>query len=252
MNSKEPSLKPMSYNYLMPLGMLFITTLLAANYTAQKPIAILGFIMPGGIFIFPMVFILGDIVSEVYGYKWTRRMIYYAAACSILIAAYIKVIVMARPADFWTQAPAFEEVFRMSWLIFTVSIVSFILAGLANSFLLTKLKILVNGRYYWTRAISSTIVAVVVDNLIFIPIVFYDASTLSEKLRMSCGMFVVKVGYELLSLPFMSRIVGYLKHRENIDTYDRGTNFSPFVIDIAYDDANLYLKNVVLLNGPAK
>ncbi|WP_010162798.1 queuosine precursor transporter [Sphingomonas sp. PAMC 26617] len=193
-----------------------------------------------GILFFPVSYVIGDVLTEVYGYARARRCVWAGFAALIFLAVMEQVVVALPPAAGWGGQQAYEYVFGRSVLvdpaaatglrIIVASVVAFWVGEFANSFVLAKLKILTGGRMLWTRTIGSTIVAQGFDSLIFYPLAFLGAPDwpVSAMLLVMLSQFVLKVSWEVLLTPVTYLVVGFLKRREGIDVYDRGTDFSPF------------------------
>ncbi|WP_010215787.1 queuosine precursor transporter [Sphingomonas sp. PAMC 26621] len=193
-----------------------------------------------GILFFPVSYVIGDVLTEVYGYARARRCVWAGFAALIFLAVMEQVVVALPPAAGWGGQQAYEYVFGRSVLvdpaaatglrIIVASVVAFWVGEFANSFVLAKLKILTEGRMLWTRTIGSTIVAQGFDSLIFYPLAFLGAPDwpVSAMLLVMLSQFVLKVSWEVLLTPVTYLVVGFLKRREGIDVYDRGTDFSPF------------------------
>ena len=193
-----------------------------------------------GILFFPISYVIGDILTEVYGYARARRCVWVGFAALVFLALMEQVVVALPPAAGWSGQGAYEYVFGQSVFvsaagatglrIILASIVAFWVGEFANSFVLAKLKILTGGRMLWTRTIGSTVVAQSFDSLIFYPLAFYGAPDwpVGAMLAVMLSQFVLKVGWEVLLTPFTYLVVNALKRREGIDVFDRGTDFSPF------------------------
>jgi hypothetical protein len=193
-----------------------------------------------GILFFPVSYVIGDILTEVYGYARARRCVWVGFAALVFLAVMEQIVVALPSAPGWSGQGAYEYVFGRSILvdpaaatglrIIVASVVAFWVGEFANSFVLAKLKILTEGRMLWTRTIGSTIVAQGFDSLIFYPLAFLGAPDwpIEAMLLVMLSQFVLKVSWEVLLTPVTYLLVGFLKRREGIDVYDRGTDFSPF------------------------
>ncbi|HEY0414152.1 MAG TPA: queuosine precursor transporter [Allosphingosinicella sp.] len=212
----------------------FVTILLLSNVIGAGKVATVT--VPGigpwpfgaGILFFPVSYVLGDILTEVYGYARARRCIWAGFAALLFMALMSWVVVALPPAATWHGQGAYEAVFGQVPRIVLASIVAFWAGELANSFVLAKMKIRTRGRHLWTRTIGSTIVGQAVDSLIFYPLAFWgvwDGPTLLVVLVTQWGL---KVAWEALLTPVTYAVVGFLKRGEGIDVYDRGTDFTPF------------------------
>jgi uncharacterized integral membrane protein (TIGR00697 family) len=214
----------------------FVTILLLSNVLGAGKRAIIDLPLMGpwpfgaGILFFPLGYVLGDILTEVYGYARARRCIWAGFAAMLFMAFMSLVVVALPPAPGWTGQSAYESVFGQVPRIVFASITAFWAGEFTNSFVLAKMKIWTNGRHLWTRTIGSTVVGQGIDSLIFYPLAFYGAPDwpLDAMLAVMASQFLLKVGWEALLTPVTYAVVGWLKRREGIDVYDGATDFTPF------------------------
>jgi uncharacterized integral membrane protein (TIGR00697 family) len=183
-----------------------------------------------GILFFPLSYVLGDVLTEVYGYERARRCIWAGFAALIFMAVMSFIVVALPPAPGWTGQAAYESVFGQVPRIVIASMLAFWAGEFANSYVLARMKVWTRGRHLWTRTIGSTLVGQGIDSLIFYPLAFYGAPDwpVEAMLQVMLSQFVLKVSWEALLTPFTYLIVGWLKRREGVDVYDDGTNFTPF------------------------
>lgn len=227
-----------SYRYYDFVMAAFVTVLVCSNLIGPAKIAqidapLFGVLTFGaGVLFFPISYVFGDILTEVYGYARSRRVIWtgFAALAFAVIMAWV--IVKLPPAPFWNNQGAYEIAFGSTWRIAIASLVAFVCGEFVNSFVLAKMKILTAGRWLWTRTIGSTIFGEGVDSILFYPLAFYDSGIIpNDKLPLvMLSQFVAKVSVEILFTPLTYRIVGWLKRAEQEDHYDRNTNFNPFTL----------------------
>ena len=185
-----------------------------------------------GIMFFPISFIFGDILTEVYGYAASRRVI-WAGFIGLAFASLMAwVIVSLPPAPEWHDQAAYQSVFGSTGRIALASLVSFVVGEFVNSFVLAKMKILTQGRWLWSRTIGSTIFGEAVDSILFFPLAFYGSGEFPDAMlpRIIVAQFTAKVLVEVAFTPFMYKIVAFLKRAENEDYYDTKTDFSPFTL----------------------
>src|ERR1700730_4262946 len=207
---------------------LFVTCLLTANIIAVKLIVLVGFLVPAGIIIFPLSYLFGDILTEVYGYAAARRVIWLGFACNLLAVIAIYIGGIAPAAPFWQQnQAAYNTILGFAPRLLLASFIAYLVGEFTNSFVLAKLKIATRGRWLWTRTIGSTLIGEGLDTLIFISIAFWGIIPASMMLTAILTQWIFKVVYEIVATPFTYLIVGFLKRKENLDTYDDRTNFSP-------------------------
>ena len=185
-----------------------------------------------GIMFFPISFIFGDILTEVYGYAASRRVI-WAGFIGLAFASLMAwVIVTLPPAPEWHDQTAYQSVFGSTGRIALASLVSFVVGEFVNSFVLAKMKILTQGRWLWSRTIGSTIFGEAVDSILFFPLAFYGSGEFPDAMlpKIIVAQFTAKVLVEVAFTPFMYKIVAFLKRAENEDYYDTKTDFSPFTL----------------------
>jgi hypothetical protein len=216
------------FRYLDVLITAFVVILLVSNLVAQKIIRIGPLSISGGLVLFPITYIFGDIFTEVYGYAASRRAI-WLGFCGIALMYGVGALIIALPADpdFHNQQ-AFITVFGILPRLLIASLIAFWVGEFANSYTMARLKILTRGRWLWTRTVSSTIVGQAVDTTIVVILTFagnYPAQTLA---RLILTSYCFKVGYEILATPLTYLVVNFLKRTENSDAYDAHTNFNPF------------------------
>lgn len=227
------------YDFMMAA---FVTVLIGSNVIGAAKAATLGVIDLGplgqigpvnfgaGILFFPVSYVLGDVLTEVYGYARARRVVWAGFGASIFIAVMSYVIVKMPPAADFRNQTALETVFGQVPRIFAASICAFWAGEFANAFVLARMKVLTGGRYLWTRTIGSTVVGQAVDTLIFYPLAFLGASGWTPALILSIMItnYFGKVAWEALLTPVTYRVVGWLKRAEGVDVFDRATDFTPF------------------------
>jgi uncharacterized integral membrane protein (TIGR00697 family) len=214
----------------------FVTILLLSNVLGAGKRAVID--LPGiglwpfgaGILFFPVSYVLGDVLTEVYGYARARRCIWAGFAAMLFMVVMSWVVVALPPDQGWTGQAAYESVFGQMPRIVLASICAFWAGEFANSLVLSKMKLWTRGKHLWTRTIGSTIVGQGVDSLIFYPLAFYGAPDwpVEAMLMVMVSQFILKVSWEALLTPVTYGVVGFLKRREGIDVFDERTDFSPF------------------------
>ncbi|MFZ2997619.1 queuosine precursor transporter [Sphingobium sp.] len=207
----------------------FVTILLLSNLIgAAKLSSVGGFTFGAGILFFPLGYVIGDVLTEVYGYARARRCVWAGFAAMLFMAVMSWVVVALPPAVGWPDQKAYEAVFGNTWRIVFASLIAFWAGELANSFVLARMKIRTQGRHLWLRTIGSTIVGQGVDSLLFYPLAFYGNWTTAQVLTVMVTNWAMKVSWEAILTPFTYLVVNTLKRREGLDVYDTGTNFTPF------------------------
>lgn len=226
------------YRYYEFVMAAFVTVLICSNLIgpakiAQADFPLFGIVSFGaGVLFFPISYVFGDILTEVYGYARSRRVI-WAGFAGLAFAAFMSaVVVWLPPAPFWTSQGAYEIAFGSTWRIAAASLVAFLCGEFVNSFVLAKMKILTSGRWLWTRTIGSTIFGEGVDSLLFYPLAFWGSGLIPDErlAQIMLVQFVSKVGLEVLFTPITYAVVGWLKRAEHEDYYDTNTDFNPFTL----------------------
>ena len=216
--------------WFVVIAAVFVTCLITANIIAVKLILLLGFLVPAGIIVFPLSYLFGDVMTEVYGYAATRRVIWLGFACNLLVVIAIYIGGIAPAAPFWTQQAAYNAILGFTPRLLLGSFVAYLVGEFTNSFVLARLKIATRGRWLWTRTIGSTLIGEGFDTIIFISIVFWGIIPASMIVQAILTQWIFKVVYEIAATPITYLVVGFLKRREGIDIYDYHTNFSPFLL----------------------
>lgn len=235
MKNIAPSPEPRrDYKYYDLVMAAFVTVLLCSGIIGvQKRSEVFGFQFGTAILFFPLSYIFGDILTEVYGYARSRRVI-WAGFGALFFAAFMSwVVVKIPPAPDWPHQRSYEVVFGSTPRIVFASLVAFWAGEFANSFVLAKMKIFTKGRFLWMRTIGSTIVGEIVDSMVFYPLAFLGAEgwTTERVIQVTLFNYTAKVLVEIVGTPITYRIVNFLKQVEKEDYYDRNTNFNPFTLE---------------------
>jgi len=227
-----------NYRYYEFVMVAFVTILICSNLIGPAKIAQVDLPMIGlytfgaGVLFFPISYVFGDILTEVYGYARARKVI-WAGFAALAFASFMATIVVALPpAPFWKHQAAYEVAFGNTWRIVAASMFAYFCGEFVNSFVLAKMKILTAGRWLWTRTIGSTVFGEAVDSALFYPLAFYGTGIIpDDKLPMvMLAQFLTKVAVEVAFTPVTYKVVAFLKKAENEDYYDRNTKFTPFSI----------------------
>lgn len=222
----------MTYSFrFITLVALFVTCLIAANITAVKLVSLYGLLLPAAIVIFPISYILGDVLTEVYGFRQARRVIWLGFLCNLIVVAAIWVGLMLPAASFWDGQEAYERILGATPRILAASFLAYLVGEFANAFVLAKMKIATEGRFLWARTIGSTLVGQGLDSLVFITLAFAGVIPLGALVAAIVTQWLVKSAYEAAATPVTYLVVGYLKRSEGLDTYDRDTRFSPLALN---------------------
>ncbi len=207
---------------------IFVTCLITANIIAVKVVSIGALIMPAAIIVFPLSYIFGDVLTEVYGFRTTRRVIWLGFACNLIFVIFVWAGQLLPAASFWTGQEAYETILGYTPRLLAASFCGYLVGEFANSLVLAKLKVLTRGRWLWTRTIGSTVVGQGLDTSIFITLAFIGTPSFMPV--MILYHWLVKTGIEVVATPFTYAIVNHLKKKESLDTYDYQTNFNPFLV----------------------
>ncbi|MHB1346905.1 MAG: queuosine precursor transporter [Candidatus Humimicrobiaceae bacterium] len=216
------------YKYFEIILGLFVAVLLISNIASTKIIQVWRFTFDGGTILFPLSYIFGDILTEVYGYRKARKAIWVGFFSAVLMSFILWLVGIIKPAEGWELQSAYLAILGQAPRIVGASLVAYFAGEFINSFTLAKLKIATKGRWLWTRTIGSTIAGEFVDTLLFCLIAFYGLYPNSLLLSIIISNYIFKVGLEVILTPATYKIVGFLKRRENEDYYDYKTNFNPF------------------------
>ena len=232
------SAPPRQYRYYEFVMAAFVTVLICANLIgpakiSQIELPVLGTLVFGaGVLFFPISYVFGDILTEVYGYARARRVI-WAGFAGLAFASFMAWVVVALPpAPFWKNQAAYEIAFGQAWRIAGASMIAYFCGEFVNSYVLAKMKIATAGKWLWTRTIGSTIAGEAVDSAIFYPLAFYGTGIIPDDglVQVMLFQFVAKVSVEVVFTPVTYKVVAALKRAEHEDYYDRQTDFSPFAL----------------------
>lgn len=217
-----------AYRYFDFIMAGFVAVLLISN-TASSKILVLGpFTFDGGTVLFPLSYIFGDILTEVYGYRHSRRVIWAGFGAAALMSAIYALVGALPPASDWPYQEAYQSILGITPRIVAGSLVAYFAGEFSNSWVLAKMKVLTRGRWLWTRTIASTLVGEGIDTLLFVWIAFFGILSIDLLLAVALSNYVFKCGLEALMTPVTYRIVNALKRAEHEDYFDRHTNFNPF------------------------
>lgn len=214
------------YDFVMAA---FCVLLVLSNVVGAAKVATLGGLTFGaGILFFPLSYVLGDVLTEVYGYSRARRVIWMGFAATIFAAVMCWVIVIMPPAPGWEGQEVYEAAFGQVWRIVGASVMAFWAGEFVNSFVLARMKVATGGKHLWSRTIGSTIFGQGVDSLIFYPLAFLGVWSTGQVLMVMVTNWGMKVLWEVVLTPVTYAVVGFLKRHEGVDVFDEDTNFTPF------------------------
>jgi queuosine precursor transporter len=215
--------------YFSIVSSVFVAVLLISNTVATKLFSLGPFIFTGAIFVFPISYIFGDVLTEVYGYNKSRRIIWTGFFCLVGMSIIYWVVGLLPPAPGWNNQEAYSAILGIVPRLVFASIIAFWAGEFSNSFVLAKMKILTSGKHLWTRTIGSTIVGEGVDTALFVFLGFFGTMPMNVLIMAIISGYMFKVLYEVIATPITYKVVGFLKKKENIDYYDHKTNFNPFL-----------------------
>jgi uncharacterized integral membrane protein (TIGR00697 family) len=207
---------------------LFVAVLLISNIASTKIVQLWKFAFDGGTILFPVSYIFGDILTEVYGYSQSRKVIWIGFFSALLMSLTLGLVALLKPAAGWQYQDAYMKILGQTPRIVTASLIAYFAGEFSNSFILAKMKIMTKGRWLFTRTIGSTIVGEGIDTLIFVTIAFFGLYSNRLLFIIIVSNYVFKVSFEVVLTPLTYKIVGFLKKSERVDWYDYRTNFNPF------------------------
>lgn len=221
----------MRYKYLDIVTGLFVAVLLISNVASTKIVQLGPFSFDGGTLLFPVSYIFGDILTEVYGYRRSRRVIWTGLIANLLMAVVFAVVGWLPAAPEWGYQEAYRVILLYTPRIVLASIIAYFVGEFSNSFVLSKMKIGSAGRHLWKRTISSTLVGQFLDTFIFVFIAFFGMFSTGLLVSILLSNYLFKVGLEVLNTPLTYLVVNKLKRAEQVDVYDYGVDYNPFRLD---------------------
>jgi len=219
-------LNPAGHKYYYLCAMVFVMSLIVANTVAGKIVSVGSFAVAAGIVVFPISYIFGDVLTEVYGYRQTRKVIWTGFLCLIAMSGLYYLASVLPPAPFYTGEAAFDQVFQFVPRIVLASISGYIVGSFLNAIVMSRMKVMTDGKWLWLRTIASTIVGEGADSFIFALVAFYGIFATYELFLVGFTGFVLKSLYEILATPITYAIVGFLKKAEGVDKYDREESYT--------------------------
>lgn len=217
-----------NFKYFDVIMALFVAVLLISNLASTKILSLGVFTFDGGTLLFPLSYIFGDILTEVYGYQRARKVIWTGFGAAILMSFVLWVVQILPAASDWPNQVAYESLLGFVPRIVVASLIAYFAGAFSNAFILSKLKIRSKGKYLWLRTIASTIIGEGIDTAIFCTIAFYGVFSQEVLISIIISNYVFKTSVEVFFTPITYSIVGFLKSKEQIDAYDNGINYNPF------------------------
>jgi len=218
----------MRFRYFDIILGLFVAVLLISNVASTKILQFGPFTFDGGTLLFPIVYIFGDILTEVYGYKRSRRVIWTGFFAALLMSAVFMLVGKLPAATDWVNQDAYDKILGLTPRIVIASLIAYFAGEFSNSYTLAKMKIFTKGKHLWSRTIGSTVLGEGIDTVLFVLIAFAGVLPASLLLTIIISNYIFKVGLETLATPITYYVVNKLKKKEGVDVYDEKTNFNPF------------------------
>lgn len=209
---------------------LFITTIITSNVAAVKLLILFGLTVSGGEVVFPVSYIFGDVLTEVYGYSRARLVIWTGFACNLFFMFFVWLAGKLPPADCWAHQAAYDTILGLAPRLLLASLTAFLIGEFTNSFIMAKLKVRTQGRHLWLRTISSTMVGQALDTAIFVTVAFWGLIPPEIVLLTAFHQWIFKCSFEALCTPLTYKTVNFLKNKEGVDVYDHHTAFNPFYL----------------------
>lgn len=216
---------PVGYRYFHIVAMIFVASLLIANTVAVKIITFAGFTLPAGIIVFPVAYIFGDVLTEIYGFRRTRSVIWCGFGCLAGMAFLYWIATILPAAPFWTDSEPFARMLGFVPRIVFASFIAYLVGEFLNSFVLSRLKVKTEGKHFWMRALASTAIGEGADSIVFNTVAFAFVFPWKVLGVIMLSGWVLKCLYEVIALPITYAIVGWLKRAEGIDTFDRDVTY---------------------------
>jgi len=217
-----------NYKYLGTISVFFVSVLLISNVASTKIIDFHCFTFDGGTLLFPLSYIFGDILTEVYGYKKSKKVIWLGFFMALLMSLVFIVVGILPSAPGWENQNAYDLILGLTPRIVIASLIAYSFGVFSNSFILAKMKIWTKGKMLWLRTIGSTLVGEFVDSIIFIVIAFWGILPRELLITLIISNYIFKTMIEIIFTPITYKVVKFLKNKEGEDFYDNDTNFNPF------------------------
>lgn len=216
-----------SYKYFDLLAMAFVATLLISNTVAAKLIQIGPLSLPGGVLLFPVAYICGDLLTEVYGFRPARRVVWGGLLATLFMSGCYIIVGNLPAPNFWTKQNEFDAILGQVPRIVIASAVAYFVGEYTNSVVLAKMKVMTKGKWLWARTLGSTVIGQALDTGLFVLIAFTGIFPADALIAIALSNYLVKVGYEVALLPVIYAVVRFLKREENLDHFDVDTSFNP-------------------------
>lgn len=210
--------------------MTFVTLLLTANIVGEKPVTFGSIILPAGVLLFPLTYLLGDILTEVYGFAAARRIIWFGMFCNLFMAMMCHLAILAPAPESWLDQAAYTQILGNGSRLMAVSTFTYFIGEFINAYVVAKLKVKMQGKAFWLRALCGSWIGEGVETALFLPLAFYGIMDNNELLSFGLFYYSFKVVYAFCTLPLANKLVNILKRREKIDHYDKTIDLNPFAV----------------------
>lgn len=221
-----------NFKYLDIITIIFVVALLVSNVASSKITRIGLLTLDGGTLLFPLTYIFDDVLTEVYGYSKSRRVIWYGIFSSLLMSLIFAVVGLLPSASGWNNQEAYMKILGQTPRIVLASLIAYFVGEFSNSFVLAKMKVLSRGKFLWARTIGSTLVGELLDSLIFVSIAFTGVVSREVLFGLVISNYIFKTSVEVVFTPLTYWVINTLKRKELEDYFDKKTNFNPFKINV--------------------
>ena len=219
-----------NFRFLNVITSVFVAVLLISNITSTKIVEFAFFTFDGGTLLFPISYIFGDVLTEVYGYKEARKVIWIGFFCAALMSLIVWVIGIMPSSAEWTNQAAYDAILGTTPRIVLGSLLAYFAGSFSNSIILSKMKILTKGKWLWTRTIGSTLIGEGIDSLVFVAMAFLGTFSMPLLISIFVSNYIFKVGFEIILTPLTYKVVSFLKDAERVDAFDYQTKYNPFIL----------------------
>lgn len=217
-----------SFRYYSQIAMIFVALLLTANVIGEKPLVFGPIILPAGLLLFPITYLLGDLLTEVYGFGQSRKVIWMGMACNLFMAFMCRLSISLPALDSWTHGEAYAQILGTSSRLMAISVFTYFIGEFVNAYIVAKLKVKMRGKLFWARALCGSWIGEGIETSLFIPLAFWGSMPTEQLLKLAGFYYSFKVLYALCAMPFLNILVKILKRREKLEVFDKNTNFNPF------------------------
>lgn len=215
------------FRYYTILAMSFVVLLLSANVVGPKPLQFGSVIIPAGLCLFPLTYLVGGVLTEVYGFAASRQVIWMALLGNLFLAASCRLAIVLPSAEGWANQAAYEQTLGVSSRLMFISVFTYFIGEFVNAYLVSKLKLKMQGKRFWLRGLCGSWIGEGVETSLFIPLAFYDLPK-DILLQLTGFYFSFKVIYAMIAMPFTQALVKLIKKKEKLDHFDYDTSFNPF------------------------